>query len=50
VDPIDLPALVFDVPYQNAAPLPALPVNQTRYCGLANVVYQEQGEPVVASP
>jgi len=40
----------FDVPYLGTGPLALLPVSTTRYCGLANVVYREQGEPEVASP
>ena len=40
----------FDVPWAGTGPLRFIPVSTTRYCGLANVVYREQGEPEVASP
>ena len=43
-----LPDVGFDVPFATPAPLTLL--KQTRYCGLANVVYREQGEPPVANP
>jgi hypothetical protein len=45
-----LPDVVFEVPYLGTGPLPFIPVSAMRYCGLANVVYREQGEPEVASP
>jgi hypothetical protein len=45
-----LPDVAFDVPYLGTGPLQFIPVNAMRYCGLANVVYREQGEPEVASP
>ena len=48
VDPVDLPVVTIDVPYQNPAPLPFIPINQSRYCGLADAVFQQQGEPAVA--
>lgn len=40
----------FEVPYLGTGPLPFIPVGSQRYCGLANVVYRDQGEPEVASP
>ncbi len=49
VGPIDLPPLTFDVPWQTADPIP-LRLLGTRYCGLANVVYRDQGEPPVVTP
>lgn len=45
-----LPDVAFEVPYLGTGPLPFIPVSAMRYCGLANVVYREQGEPEVASP
>ena len=43
-----LPEAGFEVPFATPGPLTLL--KQTRYCGLANVVYREQGEPPVANP
>lgn len=43
-----LPDVGFEVPFATPAPLTLLA--QTRYCGLANVVYGEQGEPPVVNP
>jgi hypothetical protein len=40
----------FDVPWSSSDRLPFLEVNTVAYCGLANVVYREQGEPAIASP
>jgi hypothetical protein len=40
----------FDIPWSNREPLPFLPVRSVAYCGSANVVYREQGEPQIASP
>lgn len=45
-----LPDAAFEVPYLGTGALPFIPVSAMRYCGLANVVYREQGEPEVASP
>jgi hypothetical protein len=42
--------VAFDVPYLGTGQLPFIPVCARSYCGLANVVYREQGEPEVASP
>lgn len=50
VGAIDLPDLIIELPCQGTAALPLLPIGQTRYCGLADAVYPEQGEPVVSSP
>ena len=46
---IDLPAVTFEVPWPTSEPIP-LRLFGTRYCGLANAVYRDQGEPVVATP
>jgi hypothetical protein len=43
-----LPDVSFEVPFATPAPLTLLA--QTRYCGLASVVYREQGEPPVVNP
>jgi hypothetical protein len=43
-----LPDVGFEVPFATPAPLTLLA--QTRYCGLASVVYREQGEPPVVNP
>jgi hypothetical protein len=43
-----LPDVGFEVPFATPAPLTLL--SQTRYCGLASVVYREQGEPPVVNP
>lgn len=40
----------FDVPWSRGDVLPFLPVSTVAYCGLANVIYEEQGEPQLASP
>ena len=40
----------FDIPWSSSGPLPFLPVKTVAYCGSANVVYKEQGEPQIASP
>jgi len=45
-----VPDATFDVPIGNAGPLPLLPTTQTRYCGLATVIVQQQGEPEVIQP
>jgi hypothetical protein len=39
----------FDVPWSRSDRLPSLPVSTVAYCGLANTVYREQGEPAIAS-
>lgn len=49
VGPIDLPPVAFDVPWQTTEPMP-LRLLGTRYCGLANTVYRDQGEPDVLTP
>jgi hypothetical protein len=46
---IELPAVSIDVPSLVADPL-RLVLFDTRYCGLATVVYRDQGEPPVATP
>jgi hypothetical protein len=46
---IDLPTISFDVPWQTPQPIP-LRLFDSRYCGLANAVYREQGEPPIATP
>jgi hypothetical protein len=50
VDRIELPVVLFDVPYEGDMALPLLPIMQSRYCGLADKVYAAQGEPGVLSP
>lgn len=40
----------FDIPWADSGPLPFLPVKTVPYCGSANLVYREQGEPQIASP
>jgi hypothetical protein len=40
----------FDIPWSGSGPLPFLPVKTVPYCGSANVVYKEQGEPQIATP
>jgi hypothetical protein len=40
----------FDIPWSGSVPLPFLPVKTVAYCGSANVVYRQQGEPQIASP
>lgn len=40
----------FDIPWVDSGPLPFIPVPTVAYCGSANVVYKEQGEPQIASP
>jgi len=40
----------FDISWSGTGPLPFLPVRTVAYCGSANVVYREQGEPQIASP
>jgi ABC-type amino acid transport substrate-binding protein len=46
---IDLPPVTFEVPWQTSQPIP-LRLFGTRYCGLANSVYRDQGEPDVVTP
>lgn len=45
-----VPDASFDVPIADAGPLQLLPINETRYCGLATAVFQQQGEPEVVKP
>jgi hypothetical protein len=45
-----IPDTTFDVPITDAGPLQLLPTTQTRYCGLATAVVQQQGEPEVVAP
>jgi hypothetical protein len=45
----DLYPVGFIVPAQVGNPLPLSLIKASRYCGLANVVYREQGEPPVAT-
>jgi hypothetical protein len=40
----------FDIPWSRTDSLPFLPVRTVAYCGSANVVYREQGEPQIATP
>jgi hypothetical protein len=40
----------FEIPWRAGGPLAFLPVRTVAYCGSANVVYHEQGEPQIASP
>jgi hypothetical protein len=50
VGPLELAPVAVSVPPSAIEPLP-LRLFGTRYCGLANAVYREQGEPsVVPSP
>jgi len=41
------PSATISVPLSATEPLLWLPPTQTRYCGLATLVYQQQGEPQV---
>ncbi len=45
-----LAEIAFEIPWSNSSPLPFLPVKTVAYCGLANIVYKEQGAPQIASP
>jgi len=45
-----LAEVAFDVRWSKTDRLPFLPVSTVAYCGLANTVYREQGEPAIASP
>jgi hypothetical protein len=45
-----VPDAAFDVPLTNDGPLQLLPTTQTRYCGLATAIVQQQGEPEVVQP
>jgi len=45
-----LAEIAFDVPWSTTDRLPFLAVSTVAYCGLANTVYREQGEPAIASP
>jgi hypothetical protein len=45
-----IPDTTFEVPITNTGPLQLLPTTQTRYCGLATAVVQQQGEPEVVAP
>ena len=45
-----VPDTPFDVPVSQPGPLPWLAPTETRYCGLATAVYQQQGEPEVIEP
>ena len=49
VGALDLPPAALEVPPTADGPLP-LNLFGTRYCGLATVVYRDQGEPPVAGP
>jgi hypothetical protein len=40
----------FDIRWSPNDQLPFLPVPTVAYCGSANVIYREQGEPLIASP
>jgi hypothetical protein len=50
VSGVAIAPISLEVPWETEDPLPLLGVDRTRYCGLASVVYREQGEPPVASP
>jgi hypothetical protein len=45
-----VPDTPFDVPISQTGPLTLLPTTETRYCGLATAVVQQQGEPEVSAP
>lgn len=45
---LDLPPVDIHVPADVGNPRPLPMVRESRYCGLANVVYREQGEPPIA--
>jgi len=45
-----VPDTTFDVPIAETGPLKLLPTTQTRYCGLATAIVQQQGEPEVIQP
>jgi hypothetical protein len=42
-----VPDTPLDVPISDAGPLRLLPTTETRYCGLATAVVQQQGEPEI---
>jgi hypothetical protein len=42
-----IPDTTFDVPIAGTGPLKLLATTETRYCGLATVIVQQQGEPEV---
>lgn len=46
---VDLPPVDISVPADVGNPLPLSLVRESRYCGLANVVFREQGEPPIAT-
>jgi hypothetical protein len=50
VGPVPLPDLTLDMPFVATDVLPLLRPDESRYCGLASVVFREQGEPPVQSP
>jgi hypothetical protein len=45
-----VPDTTFDVPIADSGPLKLLPTTQTRYCGLATAIVQQQGEPDIVQP
>ena len=49
VGAVNLPPVALEVPASGDGPLPFLRFD-TRFCGLANTIYRDQGEPQVASP
>ncbi|HEX5149116.1 MAG TPA: hypothetical protein VFW02_08545 [Candidatus Limnocylindrales bacterium] len=48
--PMHGPETSLEVPIPSDGPLHLLRPDQSRYCGLASLIYREQGEPPVASP
>jgi hypothetical protein len=48
--PMSGPDTNLDVPIPSDGPLRLLRPDQSRYCGLASRIYQEQGEPAVIAP
>lgn len=45
---LEVPAGTFDLPFAGTTALPL--ISSARYCGLAETIYRDQGEPPVASP
>ena len=45
-----VPDTTFDVPISETGRLTLLPTTETRYCGLATAVFQQQGAPEVVEP
>jgi len=50
VGPMSPSAVTLDVPFRATDVLRLLRPDESRYCGLASIVYRDQGEPPVESP